>query len=103
MKVDAKLVVELKREVGLQIARLQKMIEQQGARDSWLESMYRLKVLKRLLKGLLDDGELVLTGWDGNEGTKQVNEGVLMKLARLFRMVNEDEMRLLRNESDKGM
>ncbi len=102
MKVDAKLVVELKREVGLQIARLQKMIEQQGARDSWLESMYRLKVLKRLLIGLLNDGELVLADWDGNE-TKQTNEGVLMKLARFFRMVNEDEMRLLRNESDKGM
>ena len=89
MKVDAKLVVELRREVGLQIERIRRMIEADGARDSWLQSMYRLKVLKTLLTGLLNDGELVLDGYDAQQ-TKE-REGFMWKLARFFRMVNPEE------------
>jgi len=87
MKVDAKLVVELRREVGLQIERIRRMIEADGARDSWLQSMYRLKVLKTLLTGLLNDGELVLDGHDN----QQKREGFMWKLSRFFKMVNPEE------------
>jgi len=88
MKVDAKLVVELRREVGLQIERIRRMIEADGARDSWLQSMYRLKVLKTLLTGLLNDGELVLDGYDDQQKKR---EGFMWRLARFFRMVNPEE------------
>ena len=88
MKVDAKLVVELRREVGLQIERVRRMIEKEGARESWLLSLYRLKTLKKLLTGLLNDGELILAN-DGYDNQKR--EGFMWRLARFFRMVNPDE------------
>ena len=97
MKVDAKLVVELRREVGLQIERVRRMIEKDGARDTWLLSLYRLKTLKRLLTGLLNDGELVLDGCndnrsqDGERETRDEKIGLLRKLARFFRMENPEE------------
>ena len=96
MKVDAKLVAELRREVGLQIERVRRMIEKEGARDAWLESLYRLKTLKRLLTGLLSDGELVLDGYDDHKlsvtNCQLPNkEGFLWKLSRFFRMVNPEE------------
>ena len=94
MKVDARLVVELRREVGLQIERVRRMIEEQGARDSWLQSMYRLKVLKTLLNGLLRDGELVLDGCNDNREERETRDekiGLLRKLARFFRMENPEE------------
>jgi len=92
MKVDAKLVAELRREVGLQIERVRRMIEEHGARDSWLQSLYRLKVLKTLLNGLLRDGELVLDGYDDHQ-QQQVSckDGFMWKLARFFKMVNPEE------------
>jgi len=90
MKVDARLVVELRREVGLQIERVRRMIEEQGARDSWLQSMYRLKVLKTLLNGLLRDGELVLDGCDNQQATGK-RESFMWKLSRFFKMVNPEE------------
>ena len=96
MRVDAKLVVELRREVGLQIERIRRMIEEQGARDSWLQSMYRLKILKHLLTGLLNDGELVLDGLNNDQSPvanrQSTNkDGFMWKLARFFKMVNPEE------------
>jgi hypothetical protein len=97
MKVDAQLVAELRKEVGLQIERVRRMIEEQGVRDSWLLSWYRLKVLKKLLTGLLNDGELVLTDFDerdegrGARDEGRNREGFMFKLARFFKMVNPDE------------
>jgi len=91
MKVDAKLVAELRREVGLQIERVRRMIEEHGARDSWLQSLYRLKVLKRLLNGLLRDGELVLDGYDDHQSQVTNKDGFMWKLARFFKMVNSEE------------
>mgnify|MGYP000725697871 CR=1 FL=1 len=94
MKVDAKLVVELRREVGLQIERVRRMIEKDGARDTWLLSLYRLKTLKRLLTGLLNDGELVLDGCNDNREERETRDekiGLLRKLARFFRMENPEE------------
>jgi len=95
MKVDAKLVAELRREVGLQIERVRRMIEKEGARDTWLMSLYRLKTLKGLLTGLLNDGELVLDGHDDqvvtNNRQLQKRGGFMFKLARFFKMVNPEE------------
>jgi hypothetical protein len=97
MKVDAQLVAELRKEVGLQIERVRRMIEQEGARDSWLLSLYRLKVLKRLLTGLLNDGELVLANFDerdegqGVRGEGRDREGLMLKIAKFFKMVNPEE------------
>jgi len=90
MKVDAQLVAELRKEVGLQIERVRRMIEQEGARDSWLLSLYRLKTLKRLLTGLLQDGELVLANFD-HENQSPNREGFMFKLARFLRMTNPEE------------
>jgi hypothetical protein len=111
MKVDAQLVAELRKEVGLQIERVRRMIEQEGARDSWFLSLYRLKTLKKLLTGLLNDGELVLANFDerdegrgargegrevrdegrGMRDGGRNREGLMFKLARFFKMVNPDE------------
>ena len=96
MKVDAMLVVELKREVGLQIERIRRMIEKDGARDTWLLSLYRLKTLKRLLTGLLNDGELVLDGLNNDQSPvanrqSHNKDGFMWKLARFFKMVNPEE------------
>jgi hypothetical protein len=97
MKVDAQLVAELRKEVGLQIERVRRMIEQEGARDSWLLSLYRLKTLKRLLTGLLQDGELVLANFDHENQSPVTNrqspnrEGFMFKLARFLRMTNPEE------------
>jgi hypothetical protein len=88
MKVDAQLVAELRKEVGLQIERVRRMIEEQGARDSWLLSLYRLKVLKKLLTGLLEDGELVLANFDHEN---QSPKGLMLKIAKFFKMVNPEE------------
>jgi hypothetical protein len=90
MKVDAQLVAELRKEVGLQIERVRRMIEEQGARDSWLLSLYRLKVLKKLLTGLLEDGELVLANFD-HENQSPNREGLMLKIAKFFKMVNPEE------------
>jgi hypothetical protein len=97
MKVDAQLVAELRKEVGLQIERVRRMIEEQGARDSWLLSLYRLKTLKRLLTGLLRDGELVLADFDerdegrGARDEGRDREGLMLKIAKFFKMVNPEE------------
>jgi hypothetical protein len=97
MKVDAQLVAELRKEVGLQIERVRRMIEEQGARDSWLLSLYRLKVLKKLLTGLLNDGELVLANFDHENQSPVTNrqspnrEGLMLKIAKFFKMVNPEE------------
>jgi hypothetical protein len=111
MKVDAQLVAELRKEVGLQIERVRRMIEQEGARDSWLLSLYRLKTLKKLLTGLLNDGELVLANFDerdegrgardegrevrdegrGTRDGERNREGFMFKLVRFFKMVNPEE------------
>jgi hypothetical protein len=97
MKVDAQLVAELRKEVGLQIERVRRMIEEQGVRDSWLLSLYRLKVLKKLLTGLLEDGELVLANFDerdegrGARDEGRDREGLMLKIAKFFKMVNPEE------------
>jgi hypothetical protein len=90
MKVDAQLIAELRKEVGLQIERVRRMIEEQGVRDSWLLSLYRLKVLKKLLTGLLEDGELVLANFDERDEGRN-REGLMLKIAKFFKMVNPEE------------
>lgn len=90
MKVDAMFVKELRREVVLQIARLRRLIHEQGTRESWEDSLYRLKKLKMLLDGLLADGELVIVA-NENDGQKNIAIRAVKKLARFFRFDRDDE------------
>lgn len=94
MKVDAMFVKELRREVVLQITRLRRLIQEQGTRESWEDSLYRLKKLKMLLDGLLADGELVIVSPRevySNDGQKSISIRVIKKLAKFFRFDREDE------------
>jgi len=92
-KVSAGLVRELRDEVNFQIARLKREIDLHGATDGKLQSLYRMKIIRKLLSMLLTDGEIVIAGAFGsNDGNEQEREGLMVKIAKFFKMYNPEEM-----------
>lgn len=94
-KVSAGLVRELRDEVNFQIERLRREIRFHGPRDGLLQSLHRMRVIRKLLCMLLNDGEIVLAGafadTDNSDGNAQ-REGLMVKIAKFFKMYNPEEM-----------
>ncbi len=92
-KVSAGLVKELRDEVNFQIWRLRREIHLHGPRDGLLQSLYRMKVIRELLTMLLADGEIVIAGAFAvdNDGNEQEREGLMVKIAKFFKMYNPEE------------
>ncbi|MCS7188146.1 MAG: hypothetical protein RMK89_14520, partial [Armatimonadota bacterium] len=92
-KVSVGLIKDLRNEVEFQIKRLEREIKHRGATGGRVESLYRMKILRKLLCMLLNDGEIVIAVAtnSGDKSSTDNKEGVMVKLSKFFRMWSDEQ------------